>query len=126
MKTIDNIMTKGKTGLVLLTSLFILGGCTEMIKDSPIGWYHRAKEEIKAEVRNENQREERDSWKGTAIVKRDIYPDGTVIFVVDANRVGHPLSWDYTDAFIGNINKYDKEIKLLSTNIGLIKYIPKE
>jgi len=30
MKTIDNLMAKGKMSLVLLTSLFVLGGCTGM------------------------------------------------------------------------------------------------
>ena len=111
---------KQKLGMGLLVgSLIGAGGCTEMIKDSPIGWYHKAKEEIKAESRN-------NPWKGTAVVNRIVNPDGSIIFILDSRKIGRSININYADKFLDE-TKYDKKWEWYEKKFGfIITYIPKE
>lgn len=64
---------------------------------------------------------ENNLWAGTAVVRRYIYPDGTIIFLVDPNRIRSPLTDEYTDQFVDS-SKYKRKIQTQ----GVIKYIPLE
>lgn len=111
--------------IVFVSALAMLGGCApgRGLGDFMSYPFKTTAESIRY-MRGGDMGNKGDSWAGTAIVKRDIYPDGTIVFIVDANKVKHNLTWEYTDAFI-DATKYNKDVELLSKNIGLIKYIPR-
>ena len=131
------LVNKTLTPLVLVGSLIGVGGLTSgcadigrgIIKDSPIGWYHQAKEEIKVDVRNENQIEGEhryDPWKGTAVVNRIVNPDGSIIFMLDARKIGKKINTNYADKFL-DATKYEKTWEWYQGKMGfIITYIPKQ
>ena len=58
--------------------------------------------------------ESNDSWKGTPIINQYNTPDGDMIFIIDANKVGREVKWEEINNYV-DTNKY---ILLGGKNIG--------
>ena len=85
-----------------------------------MGAYERDRVEV-----NVNQGMSEEGWEGTAVVKRIENKDGTIFFILDANKVGRKIGLDYADIFLDK-SKYNKEIQMNGSSSAIIKYIPIE
>lgn len=65
-----------------------------------------------------------DPWAGTAISHKSVNPDGSVVFILDANRIGKEVTGEYTKMFIDE-TKYKKEVNPLNPSSIAVKYTPK-
>ena len=114
------------TGLLVGSVLFglsYISGCSgpgtpAFLEDT----FAREVRELEDEMRN--PKKTGDPWAGTAVVNKQVYPDGTVIFLINANKVSHKLTWDYTDSFINSEN-YNKKVRLIQENMGVVEYTPR-
>lgn len=94
-------------------------GCAELYHDSVAGMLERAV--------IQNRKEANSEWRGTAILKRDIYPNGTVVFTIDHNKIPEEYRkylgyTDYTDKFIDEENYNDPTVDGFASGIYTITY----
>ena len=151
MKTIDKITNKGKAGLVGLGLLGLVsaGGCAGM--NNPTAnrnlnaWGQTAAHSFMGSLASEaaykilnpeqpqyqpQQTEyykERNQgpWAGTAIANRIVNPDGSIIFMLDANKIGEQIDTNYADKFL-DVRRYNKTWERNGISGFIITYIPKQ
>ena len=127
-RTLKNIL---RTTLLGGGLLLFGSGCEGLgeaiILDSPIGTVWRAKEQAKQSVYDRQEygtTETYDPWQGTAVVNRIQNPDGSIVFILDAEKIGEAIDTDYADRFLDE-TKYYKTWERNGIFGFIITYIPK-
>ena len=108
------------TGL-LAGSLVGAGGCTLMedIVNDPLPRF------LQSGSYRDRKESEKGPWAGTAVVNRIVNPDGSVIFIIDAIKIGESIDTDYADKFL-DARRYNKTWERNGIYGFIITYIPKQ
>lgn len=123
----QQIMTKNIAKLIAGIGLAGgLCGCTTedyntVIKDTPVDW---ALSSTRYALGGSDNKQN-DPWEGTPIVSKQVDPDGTIIFIVDANKVDRVVPYGEIDSFV-NTKLYDKRQIKISQNKSMYRFTPKQ
>ncbi|MFA4952958.1 MAG: hypothetical protein WC584_01940 [Candidatus Pacearchaeota archaeon] len=123
-KTISKILLGGLLGASALTFNGCQGLATAIYQDTPFGEIDMARQRARAPQVNvyENQGGN-DSWQGTPIVNQYNTPDGDMVFIIDANKVGREVQWSEIDNYVDTTKYIRLEGKNISEGKARIIYI---
>lgn len=106
----NGLLGKVRNGLVVLAAGVGLTGCSLDDVGRIYGVnFKTGPEKIADAIRDAN-----DPWRGTPIVNQYNTPDGDMVFVIDATRVGRRVEWSEIDNYVDS-NKY---FRVSSKNVG--------
>ena len=116
-------------GATLLTGVGLFSGCAGFYDDSSTkSTFNVLPRFLQPGGHRDAMEREKESkhWEGTAVEKRIVNPDGSIIFFLDSSRIDKSINTDYADQFL-DASKYIKTWTWYREKRGfMIRYIPKE